>query len=119
MCTRCWEKTSLVGVVADANQFYEEVESAAAVEALGNILANAASRGWHGVYVGRAKKRKGFLTADRPNPLSKFCVFDFQTLLECFHAALAVPFVTFGHVVARMQGLPTQSLQTPLNKNLP
>ena len=105
-----WKKTSLVGVVADANQFYEEVEPAAAVEALGNTLANAASRGWRGVYVGRAKKRKGFLTADRPNPLSKFCFFDFQTLLVCFRAALAVPFVTFGHVVARMQGLPIGGL---------
>ena len=110
-CDRCSNvKPALVGVVADANQFYEEVVPHTAVEALGDILVKAASTGWRGVYVGKAKKRSGFLTADPPNPLSKFCFFDFHTLLLCFRAALAVPFVTFGHVVARMHGVPIGGL---------
>jgi hypothetical protein len=110
-CDKCFQqKPALVAVVADANQFFEEVEPVAALEALGNILAKAAFKGWQGVYVGRARKRKGFLIADRPSPLSKFCLFDFHTLLICFRAALAMPFVTFGNVVARMQGLPTGGL---------
>ena len=50
------------------------------------------------------------MTADPPNPLSKFCFFDFHTLLLCFRAALAIPFVTFGHIVARMHGVPIGGL---------
>ena len=108
-CDRCSHlKPALVGVITDANQFYEEVEPGIAVEALGDTLVKAASAGWRDVYVGKAKKRSGFLTADAPNPLSKFCFFDFHTLLLCFRAALAVPFVTFG--LARMHGVPIGGL---------
>ena len=45
-CDRCSHlKPALVGVVADANQFYEEVEPGIAVEALGDTLVKAASAG--------------------------------------------------------------------------
>ena len=58
-------KQPLTAVVADASQFYEEVEPLSAVAALGEILARAASKGWTGVFVGRAKKRQAFLSTGR------------------------------------------------------
>ena len=111
VCKNCGDvKQPLTAVVADASQFYEEVEPFSAVTALGNILVRAASKGWQGVSVGRAKKRQGFLTSAKSSPHSKFCFFDFKTLLSCFHAAMAVPFVTFGKVVCKMRGLPIGGL---------
>ena len=111
VCSNCEQsKLPFTAIVADASQFYEEVEPHSAVEALGKILTTAVSKGWHGVYVGRAKKKQGFLTKNHANPYSKFCFFDFKTLLTCFHAAMAVPFVMFGHTVCRMKGIPIGGL---------
>ena len=103
-------KQPLTAVVADASQFYEEVEPLSAVAALGEILVRAASKGWTGVFVGRAKKRQAFLSSGGSFPHSKFCFFGFKTLLSCFHAAMAIPFVSFGKVVCKMKGVPIGGL---------
>ena len=106
-CARCGsKKDAFTAIVADAGQFYEEVQPAQACAALAEIITRAADSGWSGIAVARTRKCFGFLVTHMDNPRSRFALLPLLDIFNLVCAALNICLVSVGQCVAWTRGLP-------------
>ncbi|CAK0802605.1 unnamed protein product [Prorocentrum cordatum] len=107
ICARCHvRKYRVVGLVADAGQFYETVTPQSALSAAHQVLLRCAqTTGKTTVSVAR-RGRAAFLCGHARVPNDSFYCFEFRDLYLALAACMMLQFCSLGDVVFVMAGLP-------------
>ena len=107
-CTRCHRaKPRTVAIVADAGQFYENVDSCEAVACVGELLqvfqAHSPAK-W--IIVAKGKKRRAWFSTSPWNKPAGAHAWSPEDLFRMFTAAMFMVYTTVGRSVFKLTGLP-------------